>query len=69
MSDKVGDLTKGKIGKGHTVEYYKKGGGYGADAEFFAHAMENNMIGNDLFKMQFPEIYKIMVKLIDDINE
>lgn len=68
--DTIASLTKGRLGGGHELSYWKAGRGYYDKAEFLAHAFENKYVGNELFKGEMPELFNDMVKLLDElINE
>lgn len=55
FSDSFGSLTKGKLGGGHSVSYYRQGNN--RHMEHFAHAMENYFEGNPVFKYLAPDWY------------
>lgn len=63
-SDTLAALTDGKYGAGHSRSYWRKNTQY---MEFFAHACENTYGGNMIFKVIFPEMDDIMVKLVKDL--
>jgi SPP1 gp7 family putative phage head morphogenesis protein len=67
MNDTIASLTKGRLGWGHDLSYWKEGRGYFDRAEFIAHAFENRFLGNELFKYEFPDLYNDMIKMIDDL--
>ena len=52
-------------GKGHDRSYYNIPGR--PEAEFIAHAFSNRFKGNAVFKKFAPDLYKEMVKMINDI--
>ena len=53
-------------GYGHSKKYYRNAGK--REAEFIAHAFENKFIGNEIFKKIAPDLYKDMIKMIDDLK-
>lgn len=53
-------------GYGHAKKYYSGTGK--KEAEFIAHAFENKFIGNEVFKKIAPDLYKDMIKMIDDLK-
>jgi SPP1 gp7 family putative phage head morphogenesis protein len=65
LRDTIGGMTKGAVGKGHKVSYYKSGNL--SNAEIFAHFSENYFTGNKQFKKWFPKTYKESIKYIDTI--
>ncbi len=66
LKDTFGALTKERIGGGHGVSYYKKVSNQWH--EFVAHAYENRFQGNKLFKSMYPEMYKDMINMVDELN-
>ena len=66
VKDTFGALTKERIGGGHGVSYYKKVSNQWH--EFIAHSYENRFQGNKLFKTLYPEMYKDMIKMVDELN-
>lgn len=66
LKDTFGALTKERIGGGHGVSYYKKVSNQWH--EFIAHAYENRFQGNKIFKSMYPEMYKDMIKMVDELN-
>jgi hypothetical protein len=67
MYDTIASLTKGRLGGGHEMSYWKQGRGYFDRAEFIAHAFENRFLGNELFKFEFPDLYDDTIKMIDEL--
>ena len=65
--DVIGSLTSGKHGWGHSKKYYKSNGGYGARAEFFAHAMENYIDGNPYMKELMPKLYEETIDFVKEV--
>ena len=55
-----------KYGFGHTKSYFKEEGK--KEGEFIAHAFENAFAGNNIFEELMPDLYKDMVKLIENIK-
>lgn len=66
LKDTFGALTKERIGGGHGVSYYKKVSNQWH--EFIAHAYENRFQGNKLFKSMYPQMYKDMINMVDELN-
>jgi hypothetical protein len=66
-ADTLEALSKGEIGFGHGKEYYKSD--YRAQAEFFAHSMENRFLGNPIFEHFDKSLFDDMVKMVDEILE
>ena len=66
-ADTIQALSRGEIGYGHRVSYMKKT--YSAQAEFFAHSMENRFLGNPIFEHLDKSLYDDMVKAMNEILE
>lgn len=68
MMDAVAALTKGRLGWGHKVSYWKGSQGeFSQFAEIMAHSFENKFNGNPVFKLCFPEMYKDTIELLDEL--
>lgn len=52
-------------GRGHSKQYFKNKGF--PEAEFLAHAFENKYKGNPVFRKLAPDLYRDMIKLIDQL--
>ena len=65
-ADTLQALSRGDIGFGHSKSYHKKD--YFAQAEFFAHAMENRFLGNPLFEQLDKSLYDEMIKMVERIT-
>lgn len=68
LMDTFGALTNGKVGKGHTMQYYKRANNGGGKIEFFAHASENKWVGNPYMKEMFPQLYRDMIEMWDELK-
>lgn len=66
-ADTIQALSRGEIGYGHRVSYMKES--YSAQAEFFAHSMENRFLGNPIFEHFDKSLYDDMVKAMNEILE
>jgi hypothetical protein len=66
-ADTLQALSRGDIGYGHTKKYMKKD--YSAQAEFFAHSMENRFLGNPIFEQLDKSLYDEMIKAMNEILE
>lgn len=66
-SDTLEALSGGDVGYGHGKTYMKKD--YLAQAEFFAHSMENRFLGNPIFEQLDKSLYDDMVKMMNEILE
>ncbi len=66
-ADTLQALSRGDIGYGHTKKYMKVD--YSAQAEFFAHAMENRFLGNPIFEQLDKSLFDDMVKIANEILE
>lgn len=53
------------FGRGHSKAYFSHKG-Y-AEAEFIAHAFENKYKGNPVFKKLAPDLYRDMIKMLEEI--
>ena len=67
MMDTLGALTRNAVGWGHPKSYLMSDKGYGARAEFFAHASENYFAGNPVFEEVFPEMYDDMKEMMNTL--
>lgn len=61
-SDTIASFTKGDVGFGHAIDYWKKNSGSKRPMEWFAHASENYWFGNPVFEAEFPELYNQMME-------
>lgn len=60
INDLFGAFTRGQVGWGHSVAYYKDGGSFGAYAEFMAHASDLYWNSDDLIREVWPDLYNGM---------
>ena len=65
--DTIQALSRGEIGRGHSVEHISQA--FHGEAEFFAHAMENRFLGNPIFEHLDKSLYDEMLKMVDEILE
>lgn len=61
--DTIAALTKRRYGYGHPKRYFASNNF--TYAEYFVHAAENKILGNEVFKKHFPKIYKEMINIIN----
>jgi len=52
---------------GHSKKYFSYA--YMREAEFIAHAFENNIAGNKYFKKLMPDLYEDMIKMIETFKK
>ena len=66
-ADTMQALSRGMVGFGHSKMYWAIP--TNAEAEFFAHAMENRFLGNPIFEHFDKSLYNEMVKMVDELLE
>lgn len=68
-SDTIMALTNGKVGDGHTQQYWKRSEGVNRYKEFFVHAFENKFVGNKTFQYLDPELYNEMIEMVNQYKK
>ena len=66
-SDTLESLSKGEMGYGHGKDYVKVDSK--AQAEFFAHSMENRFLGNPIFEHLDKSLYDEMIEAMNELLE
>lgn len=66
-ADTMQALSRGMVGFGHSKMYWAIP--TNAEAEFFAHAMENRFQGNPIFEHFDKSLFNEMVKMVDELLE
>jgi len=72
IADTFGALTDEVIGLGHGESYYLNSLNFNNKkvfqyCEFLAHSFENRFVGNEIFKTEYPDIYDLMVEMINEL--
>jgi hypothetical protein len=65
VRDIIGSMTKGKLGGGHNVSYYRTGNQ--GMMEVLANGSSIYFNGNPFLEGIFPEIHNILIKFFDDM--